>query len=1203
MEDRDDPILREILHRAAEMPPSQRATFLDDQCADNPALRAEVDALLSALDDAADFLTTSTSAIGSNNGKEDRAVLWRDQSLDCVGTHIDGYKLLQQIGEGGMAIVYLAEQETPVRRRVALKVIKPGMDSAAVITRFEAERQALAMMDHPNIARVFAAGTTSAGRPYFAMEFVEGIPITQYCDSRKMTPRQRLELFIPVCQAIQHAHQKGIIHRDIKPTNVLVTLQDNKPVPKVIDFGVAKALNQNLTEDTIYTQVGSFVGTLEYMSPEQAETDILGIDTRTDVYSMGVLLYELLTGTTPHDGKQLRQAGYQQKLRTIREDQPQKPSTRLSSSGEAIISLSALRQIEPKKLTRLVTGDLDWIVMKCIEKDRTRRYETADGLSRDIERYLNNLPVEASPPSAIYRVRKLVARHRVSVALVTLLLASLSAGLIVSTIALARANRAEGIAKTEQEHAKTEQHRAQTAAAMMRLQEGTAFVSMGKLAQADTQFELAHAELTRLGGDAWIADLGLWDLSRQTNPPIAEWPLGTRRVMGTKFLPDGKSAVVLQDDGTLLLIEMPLGKIVRRQKIPAICQTLRLTKDGKKACIGTVDGSLYEWAIDDKPPTRVVAGLGHLMDIDSTGGQTLHQVAGGAAIRHADGRVVLYPFAGALQTAGFIDDERFITAGTEGVNLKFWHVNQRTPLFTVNVECALSNAASPDAAQIAVAVPNDSIQIYNTSNGSLIRTLSGHSGRVSEIQWSPDQKLIFTSSWDGSARVWDAQTGRVQRIFRGSTQPLNSITLSNDGFRVMAGGWDGTPRLWDIRRVPAAIEFRCAEHSYWGKDFTLLCDNKVLAVSEAASELELYDRATGIRLGTLGPDSKSSGSHRGATQTELIYGAFDGTDVVYDLESQKITGHLGTRQDGMQTYSWRAANAPVALIWRRPQELTAWNLKTRKPIRTLASEGTTWQVDISPDGQFAMAFGNNPLQGLLLYPINSAVSRSRESTGGVGNGGASTFTSDGEFLLTRRFQIEAFASVWRTRDLTLDRTIPDGNSVYSSDRFWPDDQHLLSVTQSRDQVLRDAQSGEVLYTLSNVGDLFAHPTRNWWVLDRGFDHRAMIADLTWPARRRELFAPVQQAMQDLSSKNEDAQSLLTSGRWYSLHGADDWAIDMLTRARKLGATVSSEDLATCYARIGNSEAAVAEYEHALQSATSASQRAHLRLCLEHFRTR
>jgi serine/threonine protein kinase/tetratricopeptide (TPR) repeat protein len=362
------------------------------------------------------------------------------------GTRIGPYKLLQQIGEGGMGVIYMAEQETPIRRRVALKVIKAGMDTDQVVARFEAERQALALMDHPNIAHVLDAGATESGRLFFVMELVHGVPITEYCDQAQLTTRERLELFVPVCQAIQHAHQKGIIHRDLKPSNVLVTLHDGKPVPKVIDFGVAKAISQRLTERTMFTQFGSVVGTLEYMSPEQAEWSGLDIDTRSDIYALGILLYELLTGTTPLERAKLHQARYAEILKRIKEEEPPRPSTRLRASKETLASIAARRRTEPAKLAKLVRGELDWIVMKALEKDRTRRYETANGLARDIERYLHDEPVEACPPSATYRLRKLARKYRAAVVTLAGFAAVILIAAIASTLLAIRATTAERLA-------------------------------------------------------------------------------------------------------------------------------------------------------------------------------------------------------------------------------------------------------------------------------------------------------------------------------------------------------------------------------------------------------------------------------------------------------------------------------------------------------------------------------------------------------------------------------------------------------------------------------------------------------------------------------------------------------------------------------------------------------------------------------------
>jgi serine/threonine protein kinase/tetratricopeptide (TPR) repeat protein len=425
--------------------PAERVAFLDAVCAKNPRLRADVEALLQAHASNPGFLEAPALAVTSA----------LPTPTDRTGAVIGPYKLLQPIGEGGMGAVYLAEQTHPVQRKVALKLIKPGLDSRQVIARFEAERQALALMDHPNIAKVLDAGTTEAGQPYFVMEFVHGVPLTQYCDEHRLTPRQRLELFVPVCQAIQHAHQKGIIHRDIKPSNVLIAQYDGRPVPKVIDFGVAKATGSKLTDGTMHTEFGSIVGTLEYMSPEQADRNQLDIDTRSDIYSLGVLLYELLTGTTPLDKQRLRGAAILELLRIIKEDEPPKPSTRLSTTDE-LPSIAANRSLEPKKLSGLVRGELDWIVMKALDKDRERRYETANGFGMDVQRYLVDEPVQACPPSVGYRLRKFarkwVRRHP-----------GLAAGLTYALIAVGiavffgfRAHRAEQQRIADRQHLEQE---------------------------------------------------------------------------------------------------------------------------------------------------------------------------------------------------------------------------------------------------------------------------------------------------------------------------------------------------------------------------------------------------------------------------------------------------------------------------------------------------------------------------------------------------------------------------------------------------------------------------------------------------------------------------------------------------------------------------------------------------------------------------
>jgi tetratricopeptide (TPR) repeat protein len=411
---------------------TERAAFLDRACGHDPALRAAVEALLHAHARSGDLLDLPENGPPTTD----------QPAGEGPGSRLGRYKLLEQIGEGGMGAVWMADQTEPVQRRVALKVIKEGMDSKQVLARFEAERQALALMDHPNIARVLDGGQTPSGRPFFVMELVKGQPITKYCDDKQLSVRERLTLFGDVCRAVQHAHQKGIIHRDLKPSNVLVAPYDGRPVVKVIDFGVAKATGQCLTDKTLFTGFGALVGTPEYMSPEQAEVNNQDIDTRSDVYSLGVLLYELLTGSTPLTRQRVKEAALLEVLRVIREEEPPRPSTRLSQSTASLPAISAQRQTEPAKLTRLVRGELDWIAMKALDKDRGRRYETATGLARDVERYLADEPVLACPPSAAYRIKKFAWRHKTGLAVAGLILFFLAAlGSVVGWVMRERAAR------------------------------------------------------------------------------------------------------------------------------------------------------------------------------------------------------------------------------------------------------------------------------------------------------------------------------------------------------------------------------------------------------------------------------------------------------------------------------------------------------------------------------------------------------------------------------------------------------------------------------------------------------------------------------------------------------------------------------------------------------------------------------------------
>ena len=480
--------------------PAERVAYVRQACGPDEALRARLDVLLQAHDEAGDFLDVPPLSSA--------ATLEMSPLVEGPGTVIGRYKLLERIGEGGFGVVYMAEQTQPINRRVALKIIKLGMDTKEVIARFEAERQALALMAHPNIATVFDAGATDTGRPYFAMELVKGIPITEYCDKNNLDMRQRLGLFVDVCKAIQHAHQKGIIHRDIKPSNVMITLHDGTPVPKVIDFGIAKATNHRLTEKTLFTRFAQMIGTPEYMSPEQAEFSGLDIDTRSDIYSLGVLLYQLLTGVTPFDAGKLREAGYAEMQRIIREEEPTKPSTKLSTLGESLTDVAKQRSCSPDLLRKHLRGDLDWIVMKSLEKDRTRRYDSTSALLEDIKRHLNHDPVSAGPPGTWYRTKKFLLRHRAWLTTVAAVTVVISASLAVTISLYMRVERVDfdrRLSVTQQLYAEgryqaalaemENQHLNKATDARARLLYGQILLDLGRGDEAETHLEsLVEAE-------------------------------------------------------------------------------------------------------------------------------------------------------------------------------------------------------------------------------------------------------------------------------------------------------------------------------------------------------------------------------------------------------------------------------------------------------------------------------------------------------------------------------------------------------------------------------------------------------------------------------------------------------------------------------------------------------------------------------------
>jgi eukaryotic-like serine/threonine-protein kinase len=773
-----------------------------------------------------------------------------------VGTVIGSYKLMEQIGEGGFGLVFVAEQQKPVRRRVAIKVIKPGMDTEEVITRFEAERQALALMDHPNIARVLDAGATDSGRPYFVMELVHGVPITEYCDRNRLTPRARLQLFVWVCRAVQHAHQKGIIHRDIKPSNVLVTLHDGSPVVKVIDFGVAKALHQPLTDKTIYTRFAQIVGTPLYMSPEQAEMSGLDIDTRSDIYSLGVLLYELLTGTTPFDRKRLSQAAYDELIRIIRDEEPPRPSTRLSRSTETLSVVAAQRNTEPARLSRMFRGDLDWITMKALEKDRTRRYETANGLARDVERYLNDEPVEAGPPGAAYRLRKFARKNRAALRIAGAFLVLLVFGAVAcawqairATVAEHNANTHRDIAQKNEREAsqareETRRERDHVAAANLKLEHTlgdlrhTLYVSdlnRGFTFWRDGNIERALELLDRhrpRAGEQEIRGVE-WHYLRRLCDRFQKGRLFDAKsdIAALALSPDGKCLASANRDGALSLWDASTGGL--RLSVPKVsADGLAFNSDGTTVVTATrsIEGQniprsvkliVRSWDVATgserpagslNPTVYAFAPIGF-----STGAMAVAAVTPDSKLRiwsTTSGReqTTLDAFGADRSIPGAL--LHIVALGEDGKTaawqigpttmvwdlptrtIKFKHIDQRRWSFAL--------ALTPDCKLLACHRGSEPhvVELWDWNASKKLAELEGFQSQVTVLRFSADGKFLATGEAFGIVRVWDVATKKELATFKGHAATISAIVFSPDSRWLYSASSNGLVRRWKIAAEP-----------------------------------------------------------------------------------------------------------------------------------------------------------------------------------------------------------------------------------------------------------------------------------------------------------------------------------------------------------------------------------------------------------------